>query len=112
MSSLCLLFRVHQPYQLKKYTGQEINVCHCYEDAAADKEAINTLADECYRPANEIILSLIAKHQGRFKVSYSISGTALELFGKYRPDIIESFQQLVATGCVEILAETYHNSLS
>ncbi|MEP7111550.1 MAG: polysaccharide deacetylase family protein, partial [Ferruginibacter sp.] len=97
---------------MKRYTNQEIAVCHCYEDAAADEHTINILSDECYLPANEIILSLIAKHKGRFKVSYSISGTTLELFQKYRPDAINSFQQLVATGCVEVLAETYYHSLS
>jgi alpha-amylase len=34
------------------------------------------------------------------------------MMADYRPDALESFRQLVATGCVEILAEPYFHSLS
>ena len=47
-----------------------------------------------------------------FKIDYSIRGTTLELFQTFRPDVIESFQSLVKTGAVELLGETYYNSLS
>lgn len=36
----------------------------------------------------------------------------MELLRQYRPDVIQSFIKLVATGHVEILAETYYHSLS
>src|SRR5690554_2404344 len=54
---------------------------------------------------------LIERYQGRFKVSFSISGTALDQFEAYAPDVLESFQKLVATGHVELLNETYTHSL-
>ncbi len=110
--SICLFFKVHQPFQLKRYQYTDIEVSHLYEDADADQATLNHLADESYLPANEVILDLIKKNAGRFKVSYSISGTALELFLKYRPDLIRSFKDLVETGSVELLGETYYNSLS
>jgi alpha-amylase len=110
--SVCLYFKVHQPFSLKLYTQNNVGINHCYEDAAMDEMMINKLADECYLPANKIILSNIQKTNGSFRVSYSISGTALELMIKYRPDVITSFQELVNTGSVEILAETYYHSLS
>ena len=112
MLSLCLYFKVHQPFQLKQYHAKDIDVVHCYEDAEADMAIINKLADNCYLPANETILSNILTSKGKFKVSYSLSGTALELLQKHRPDVIDSFKELFATGCVEILAETYYHSLS
>lgn len=112
MFSLCLYFKVHQPFQLKPYSAKEIGACHCYEDVEADRSFINTVADACYIPANEIILQAIKKHEGNFKVSYSFSGTLLELLQRYRPDVIHSFKELVDTGCVEILGETYYHSLS
>jgi alpha-amylase len=112
MPSISFCFRVHQPYRLKKYEFKNIGLQHSYDDAAANAAAINTVADECYLPANEIILSQIKKSDGKFRVAFSISGTVLELLQHYRPDVIDSFKKLIQTGCVEILAETYNNSLS
>src|SRR5882672_1999650 len=111
MTSICLYFKVHQPFQLKRYHSKDIDVLHCYEDTEADRATINKLADACYLPANKIMLSLIEQNKGKFKISYSISGTALELFQQYRTDVIDSFRKLVDTGCVEILAETHYHSL-
>jgi alpha-amylase len=110
--TVCLYFKVHLPYSLKAYSKEQVGVNHCYEDSAADEVIINKLADECYLPSNRIILSNILNEENRFKLSYSISGTALELMQKYRPDVLTSFQDLVNTGSVELLAETYYSSLS
>ncbi len=110
--AVCLYFKVHLPFSLANYTKQNIGVHHCYEDRCTDELIMNKLADDCYLPANKMMLSNILKTNSRFKVSYSISGTALELMLQYRPDVIASFQQLVNTGSVEIMAETYYNSLS
>lgn len=103
---------MHQPYRLKKYQPCDVAVQHCYIDREADAKLINRLADDCYLPANNIILDLISRHRGHFKVSFSISGITLELLQEYRPDVIASFQQIIATGCAEILAETYYHSVS
>ncbi len=110
--SVCLYFKVHQPFHLKAYTVKEVGINHCYIDEKADEIAINKLADESYLRANSIILSNIKKKEGRFKLSYSITGTAVELLLKYRSDVVDSFKELVNTGSVEILAETYYHSLS
>ncbi len=59
-----------------------------------------------------MIEELIYRHNGQFKVSFSISGIVLELLQQHRPDVIASFSALVNTDCVEILAETYYHSLS
>lgn len=112
MTSVCVYFKVHQPYRLKKYEPKDVDILHCYEDAEADSQAINYAADHCYLPANALLLKKITEHKGNFKVSFSISGTMIELLEKYRPDVIRSFRKLFATGCVEILGETYYHSLS
>ena len=88
MISVCLYFKVHQPYRLKKYLAKDIDACHCYEDGEADKDDINQLADSCCLPANEIIYKQIVQQDKKFKVSFSLSGTVLELFQQYRPDVI------------------------
>jgi alpha-amylase len=70
------------------------------------------VADKCYLPANNILLDLIKKHGKDFKVTFSISGVAVEQFLIYSPEVIESFKALAATGCVDFLAETYSHSLA
>jgi len=70
------------------------------------------VAEKCYLPMNALLLELIEKYQGKFKVSFSISGTALDQFEAYAPDVLESFQKLVRTGHVELMNETYTHSLS
>ena len=73
---------------------------------------MNKVADKCYIPTNKKMLELIQRHEGKFRISYSISGTAIEQFEKYRPDVLELFIELSKTGCVEFLSETYAHSLS
>jgi alpha-amylase len=112
MPSVSFCFRVHQPYRLKQYDFKDIGLLHSYDDAEANAAAINEAADKCYLPANEIILSQIKATNRKFKAAFAISGAVLELLQQYRPDVIESFTQLIHTGCVELLAETYNNSLA
>jgi len=61
---------------------------------------------------NQILLDLIAKYGSDFKVSFSISGTAMDQFEAFHPDVIESFKKLADTGNVEFLSETYAHSLA
>jgi len=112
MTAISLYFKVHQPYRLKKFRAADVSICQGYEDAVADEENCNRLAEECYLPANEIIYNKIIEHNGYFAVNYSISGILLELLLRYRPDVIQSFKKLASTGCVEFLAETYYHSLA
>ncbi len=112
MTTVCLYFKVHQPFQLKHFSATDVDVCHSYKDEQGDMASVNRIADACYLPANALMLSLINKYKGQFKISYSISGTTLELLQRYRPDVIESFAGVIQTGCAEILSETYYHSLS
>ncbi len=112
MPALCLYFKVHQPYQLKKYGTTDIHVSHSYEDTDADEKCINRIADLCYLPANNTLLKAIRESGGRCKIQFSISGITLSLLQQYRPDVIRSFRELADTGCVELLGETYYHSLS
>lgn len=83
-----------------------------YWDNETNRAILNRTADKCYLPANALILDMIKKSDGWFRVAYSISGVFLEQAKKYRPDVIESFQALAATGHVEFLDETFYHSLA
>lgn len=110
--SLCFYFQVHQPDRLRLYRFFDIGNDSQYFDEFANRTILKRVAERCYLPMNAIILELIAKHKGQFKVAYSISGVALEQFEKYAPEVLDSFKKLADTKCVEFLAETYSHSLA
>jgi len=112
MPSVCFYFQVHQPFRLKRYSFFDIGKDHFYEDDEKNRHILDKVSEKCYLKTNRKIIDLINRHKGKFKVSYSISGTAIEQFELYRPDVLESFKDLAKTGCVEFLSETYYHSLS
>lgn len=112
MRNLCLYFQVHQPFRLRRYRFFDIGHHDNYFDEQYNALILNKVAEKCYRPTNSLLLELIKNSGGRFNVSFSISGTALDQFETYAPDVLESFQELAATGHVEFLAETSTHSLS
>ena len=112
MKNICFYFQVHQPFRLKKYHFFDIGKHHDYFDDHENCAILRKVAHNCYFPANALMLDLIRKHGRNFKIAYSISGTALDQFEMYMPELIDSFKALANTGCVEFLAETYAHSLS
>ena len=112
MAAICFYFQVHQPFRLKDYSFIKIGKDHFYEATAQNVEILNRVSDRCYLPANALFQKLIEETEGKFKITYSISGTCLEQLHRHRPDVISSFRKLYDTGCVEFLAETYYHSLA
>lgn len=112
MKNLCLYFQVHQPYRLKRYHFFDMGKDHFYFDDYLNRLVMQRVAANSYIPMNNLLLSLIKELGFKVKVSFSISGTAIEQFKEYAPEVLESFKELAKTGCVEFLAETYSHSLS
>ena len=110
--SICLYFQVHQPTRLRLYRFFDIGRDSHYYDDFTDRTILQRIARRCYLPMNKLLLDLIEKHKGDFKVTFSITGSALEQFDRYEPEVIDSFRKLADTGCVEFLAETYYHSLA
>ena len=110
--SICLYFQVHQPTRLRLYRFFDIGKDSHYYDDFTNRTILHRVAQRCYLPMNKILLDLVKKHGGDFKVTFSITGSALEQFDRYEPEVIDSFKELAATGCVEFLAETYYHSLA
>lgn len=116
MLSVCPYFHVHQPYRIKRYRVFDIGKDNQYfnDTSATDlnnQRILEKVAAKSYRPTNAILQQLLEEHPD-FRFALSFSGTVLEQFADYAPDVLESFQKLVATGRVEILADTYHHSLA
>lgn len=107
MKTICFYFQVHQPLRLKKYRFFNMGKDHLYLDDYANRTIMQKVARRCYLPMNELLLKLIRENGKKFKVAFSISGIAIEQFRMYAPEVLDSFQALARTGCVEFLAETY-----
>ncbi|HOO41420.1 MAG TPA: hypothetical protein PK653_08245, partial [Syntrophales bacterium] len=112
MPSICLFFQVHQPRRLRRYTVFDIDQRHDYENEALNREVLHKVSDKCYLPASDRIVRLLRKYEGDFRVAFSLTGTLIEQLESERPDVLESFQRMNETGCVEWLNGTYDHSLA
>ena len=112
MKSICLFFHAHQPFRHRRYRFFDIGNYHHYYDDYSNETIMRRVAGKSYLPTNELLLTLANKLKEKFKVSFSITGLALEQFELSSPEVIESFKKLTLTGCVEFLSETYSHALS
>ncbi len=110
--SICFYFQVHQPFRLRTYRFFDIGKNHFYYDEYYNRLIMRRVAEKSYLPMNALLLKKMNELGAAFKVSFSFSGIALEQMELYAPEVLESFRKLIATGQVEILAETYAHSLS
>lgn len=112
MRSICFFFQIHQPYRLRTYRFFDIGDNHNYYDEYLNRSIINRVAERCYIPMNNLLINLIKEYGQAFKVSLSITGSAIDQMQQYAPAAIKSFKELIATGNVEVLAETYGHTLA
>jgi len=110
MASVVFYFQVHQPYRLRRYSV--FSTDPFYFDNAENERILRKVADKCYRPATTRILDLVRRHDRRFRVAFSISGTCLEQLRAWAPDVVDTFKALADSGACEFINETSHHSLS
>ncbi len=110
MASVCFYFQVHQPWRLRRYSVFDADPF--YFDDEANKEILLKVANKCYRPATQLMLDLVKKNNGNFRLSYALTGTVIDQLEQWAPDVLDLFKALSDTGCCEFVAETYHHSLS
>lgn len=109
MRHICLYFQIHQPFRLRTYRFFDIGHDHYYYDDFSNRSILHKIAKKCYLKMNALLLDIIKEQN--IKVSFSISGSAIDQFEQYAPEVLESFKALAKTGNVEFLAETYSHSL-
>ena len=112
MPSICFYFQVHQPFRIRRFSYFDTSEELQYFDDEKNGQILRKVAEKCYLPTNELMLRLIERFDGRFRIAYAITGTAIEQFEAYSPETLESFKRLAQTGCVEFVGETYYHSLA
>jgi len=116
MTSICIYFEVHQPTRLNRFSvfnvGKNNNPLSTYFNSELNYWIFEKVAKKCYIPTNKILLDLINEFDGKFRISFSLTGTFIEYCENYMPSLLDSFKDLFATGAVDLIEETYFHSLS
>src|SRR3990167_4440868 len=116
MLSVCHYFHVHQPRRSKRYRVFDIGRAHGYFNDATETDLNNRrvlakVAGKSYLPTNQTLQDLLQRHP-EFTFSFSFSGVLLDQLEENFPEVLDSFKRLIATGRVEILADTHYHSLA
>jgi alpha-amylase len=112
VTEICLYAQVHQPFRLRPFRLFDIGTgADCFHDGE-NARIVRKVAERCYRPANQLLTRLIRNSGGQFRLALSLSGVLLEQLERWSPETLASFQELVGTGGVELLGETYYHSLA
>ncbi|MEM1598685.1 MAG: glycoside hydrolase family 57 protein [Pyrobaculum sp.] len=109
-----LFFEVHQPRRLRPDLHRvfprmpgEGEIFYTELDEAVFKR----VAERVYRRATQILLDASREVPG-LRVTFSISGLALEQMSKWAPDVLDLFRELVSREVAEFAAQTYFHSLA
>lgn len=111
MKTINLVFQVHHPFYFQTYRFMDVMTDKSYYDEKKIEKEIADYAINYYLPTNEFLLKLISNKRNKLKIAFYISGTAIDLFTIYQPEVISSFRQLADSGNVEFLGGTNSHSL-
>jgi len=116
MTSVCFYFEVHQPMRLNHFTvfniGKQEESLSIYFNDKLNQEIFEKVSNKCYLPTNRLLLDLIHETDGKFRISFSLTGTFVEYCERFKPEVLDSFKELYETGAVDFIEETYYHSLS
>lgn len=115
MRDIVFYLHLHQPYRVRPYTVFDIGERHdyfaSYEEKTDNQAIFHKVAHKSYHPM-VALLKRLADDEPNFSVNLSISGLFLEQCEAWDPSLLKALQELVATGKVELVAETYFHSLA
>lgn len=122
MADISLCFELHQPFRLRRWPDQislsnfpKERLLETYFDYEFTRSIFKRACVKSYLPATRLLLELVnaSKEEGKpFKLGFSLSGSFIEQCEQSAPELLDVFKQLVETGCVELLSETYYHSLA
>lgn len=110
MPSVCLQLQMHQPLRLRRYSVFDTEAT--YFDDELNRKVLRRVAERCYEPAGRAVLDLIRRHEGRFRVTFGVTGVLMEQLRRHAPEVVELLVELGETGFVEFVAEPYYHSLA
>ena len=109
--NVCFYMHVHQPYRLAKFSVFDVGKGKSYFDTQKNRAYLERIVRKSYLPATEILLELVRKTDGKFKIGFSITGVLLEQLQRDYPQVVDNFRKLARSGC-EVVSESYYHSLA
>jgi len=111
MPQSCLYLHLHQPYRLSNFNVFDLSGKKSYFSKDVNKKIFHKVAQKSYFPMLSLLKKLCEEEAG-FKLAFSVSGIFLEQAMEFEPGVIQLIKDILATGKLEILAETYYHSLA
>lgn len=111
-AQVCFYFQIHQPWRLRDYRHADVGLRHDYFDDAANAAIVRRVAHKCYLPMCALLGEAIAAHAPHLRLSFSVSGCALQQLQRWAPEVLRALRALHASGQVEWLGETSHHTLA
>ncbi|HTT16125.1 MAG TPA: glycoside hydrolase family 57 protein [Thermoplasmata archaeon] len=108
---IVLYLHLHQPWRLARFRFLDLGSGRSYFDVERNLSLFRGIAERCYRPALDRLGSLL-EADPEFRLSLSVTGTFVEQARLAAPDVLDRLRNLVRTGRVALLAETYYHSLA
>ena len=112
MKNICLFFQVHHPFHLQTFRYFDIGSSKSYYDDYRIEKELTDAISNYYDPTNRFLNNLIKLFKEKLQFSFHVSGTALDQFLMYKPDILQSFRQLADSGQVEFTGGTNSHSIA
>jgi alpha-amylase len=122
LPDIVICFELHQPLRLRQWPSNyrlsdfpAENLLESYFDYEFTGAIFRRACTKSYFPATKLLLELVQESKKRskpFKLGFSLSGNFIEQCERFEPHLLDIFRDLVDTGCVELLAETYYHSLA
>jgi len=82
-----------------------------YSSKQNNERIFKKVAEKSYWPMFGLLRDNLKKHPG-FKFSLSVTGVWLEQAEMWAPELVRQLQEMVKTGRVELVAETYYHSMA
>ncbi|MBQ3261084.1 glycoside hydrolase family 57 protein [Candidatus Saccharibacteria bacterium] len=117
LQGICLYLHIHQPWRYRTYSIFDVanNVNYFFDGNYHSKQnnerIFRKVAEKSYAPMLTLLETALKEHPN-FKFSLSITGVWLEQAEMWMPSLVEKLQAMVASGRVELVAETYYHSMS
>lgn len=111
MKHICLYFQVHHPVNFQSFRFLDIGKSKSYYNDYRNELEVTEAVKNIYLPCNRFLLNLISQYRGKLKITFHLTGTAINLFQSYSPEVIESFRELGDTGLVEFTGSTFSHSI-
>ncbi len=112
MLNTMIIFKIHQPFIIKKLSIFDIGKTDSILDYDLSKNVIEQISDLSYIPSLELLFKMIDNLKGQFKFSICFSGILIEQLKLFKPYVIELLKRLIETKMVEVIATPFYNSLS